>query len=498
MLVLPFVASASAVAEMPVFAAPKVVATAQGVGGMSEQEVGDVNADGITDLVVTRLAFPIAHATFPIGIFLGDGNGGLRDGSSLFAGPAPRTQHGRQIVIADFNGDRRNDIFVADHGYDAEPFPGHPNTLVLSTPDGKLVDASSNLPPESAFSHSAAAADIDRDGDVDVYVGNLCCADHTPAEILLNDGTGHFARGVGLLPPEQADPLVNRYTRSLFVDANVDGAPDLVLGAENNTLSSAVLLNDGTGRFHSVPNALPPKAFGPRSITISLATLDANRDGKPDLVAGFQREDFSGRLLQLLIGNGDGTFRDETAARIPVQDEGNAWPYAIRVADVNRDGHTDFGVSVSISNERPAMYVDDGAGVFRMSKLASTSPVFSFADVNRDGRVDLLGSYSGGNEGTEQHEVQVQRVAPAAPRRVRATSTRHASIRVVWTAVSGAERYEIWRSAGAGRRTRIAVAERSPHVDRNAKRRVTYRYWVRAGNAVAMSAFAGPAVARRP
>ena len=94
--------------------------------------------------------------------------------------------------------------------------------------------------------------------------------------------------------------MQNRYTRSFFLDVNADGAPDLVLGAENNTLSSAVLLNDGTGRFRNVPKALPPKAFGPRSITISLGALDVDRDGKVDLIAGFQREDFSGRRLQVL------------------------------------------------------------------------------------------------------------------------------------------------------------------------------------------------------
>src|SRR5207248_8930189 len=100
----------------------------------------------------------------------------------------------------------RNDIFVADHGYDAPPFPGHPNALALSTPDGKLVDASSNLPPESGFSHSAAAADVNRDGSVDLYVGNLCtaCTD-APPEILLNDGTGHFTRRTDLLPADLQD-----------------------------------------------------------------------------------------------------------------------------------------------------------------------------------------------------------------------------------------------------------------------------------------------------
>jgi hypothetical protein len=206
MAVLGLVASAgAAVDRTPRFGPAVVVATASGVGGLSEQEMGDMNGDGVSDIVVTRLAFPLAHATFPIGIFLGDGRGGFVDGSSMFAGPIPRTQHGRQIVIADFNGDRRNDIFVADHGYDAEPFPGQPNTLVLSTADGRLVDASSNLPPSSGFSHSAAAADIDRDGDVDLYVGNLCCGDGTPPELLLNDGAGRFSRSSGRLPAAQAD-----------------------------------------------------------------------------------------------------------------------------------------------------------------------------------------------------------------------------------------------------------------------------------------------------
>jgi hypothetical protein len=98
-----------------------------------------------------------------------------------------------------------------------------------------------------------------------------------------------------------------------------------------------------------VPNALPSKAFGPTGILISIATLDVNRDGRADLIAGFQRQDFSGRSLQVLIGNGDGTFRDETATRLPTQSEGPSWPYAIRVADLNADGRSDFGVALSLS-----------------------------------------------------------------------------------------------------------------------------------------------------
>jgi FG-GAP-like repeat len=492
-----FVPAAQSAAVTPHFGVPTIVATAVAVGGATEQETGDVNADGIADLVVTRLAFP-SYETFPIGVFLGDGRGGFRDGSSLFTGPIPRTQHGRQIVIADFNGDRRNDIFVADHGYDAEPFPGYPNTLALSTPEGRLVDASGNMPAESGFSHSAAAADVDRDGDVDIYVGNLYGGDQTPAEILLNSGTGHFTRGVGLLPPLFEEFNRNRYARALFVDANGDGTQDLVLGAENNTLSSAVLLNDGTGHFRSVPNALPPKAFGPRSITIALGALDFNRDGRVDLIAGFQREDFSGRRLQVLVGNGDGTFRDETAARLPVQSEGTAWPYAIRVADLNGDGRADFGVALGQGGaERPALYVDDGTEVFRMSVLGDTGAIFSFVDADRDRHPDILSSYAGGTVGTERHALQLQLALPARPSRFVAASTQRGSIRLTWGRVSGADRYEVWRASKGSVRKRISVTTNARFEDRRVRPRVLYRYWVRAVNAVGPSAFSAQQSARR-
>ena len=374
---------------VPSVGVPRTVASQSGVGALTEIESGDLNGDGLADLVVTRIAYPIAHQTFPIGIYLADGKGGYVDGSSMWDGPPARTEHGRQIVIADFNGDHRNDIFVADHGYDAPPFPGHPNSLVLSTPEGKFVDASGNMPPESGFSHSAAAADVNGDGTIDVYVGNLCCGDGARPEFLLNDGTGRFSRATGLLPPELVDTDNGTYTRSLLVDVNGDGSADLVLGAANNAQDSAVLLNDGSGHFRFLAGAMPPKALGPRSILISLATLDINDDGHPDLLAGFQREDFSGRRLQVLIGDGTGRFRDETATRLPQQDTGAGWPYAIRVADLNGDGRADFGVSVNGAFEERAPLYLAGSGGYRPVPIRSSQPWLLFADANRDGHANV-------------------------------------------------------------------------------------------------------------
>ena len=115
-----------------------------------------------------------------------------------------------------------------------------------------------------------------------------------------------------------------------------------------------------------------------------------------------------------------------------MQSEGAAWPYAIRVADVNGDGRFDFGVALGqgTREERPALYVDDGAGVFRLSELRETGAVFSFVDADRDRHPDILSSYSGGTEGVERHELQLQLARPTRPSRLVAAGTQRGSIRL--------------------------------------------------------------------
>ena len=403
-------ATAGALGASPEFAPP--VEVAAGVAGqiMAEHESADMNGDGLADVVVTRYDWPPTFDTYPIGIFLADGTGGFKDGSAMWDGPAARIQSAGELILADFNGDGRSDIFYADSGYDAMPFPGHQNALALSAPGGKLIDATANLPPASDFSHSAAAADIDKDGDRDIYVGNVFGGD-SPPYLLLNDGSGRFVRGEGRLPAAQTNIFQNKYARSLFLDVNRDGSPDLVLGADNSTPSSAVLLNDGTGHFSLLPNAIPPKEFGPTSITIAMATLDAQGDGVPDLLLSFTRSDpfYVGRRLQVLIGNGDGTFRDETALRLPQQDEGDAWIKWIRVADVNGDGHADFASSTPYPPPaRGAFYVNDGTGVFQINRTAEPLSFFVFLDANGDRRLDIFSSLSGASCCADRHFVHRQ------------------------------------------------------------------------------------------
>jgi hypothetical protein len=374
---LAFAAIALAVAT-PHFAKPTTPLQEVVPAWADEIASGDFNGDGLVDVIVTRLGSE--GSTFPVTIFLNKGKGKFLDATkSIFVGAPPLTQHPRQIVVADFNGDGRPDAFVADHGFDQFPYPGYPNTLILSQPGGKLVDASANLPRQSDFSHSAVAGDVDGNGTIDLYVGNLssgcegCAA--VPPEILLNDGTGHFTISDGALPAAVGSPYSPHYNGSTLVDVNGDGALDLVLGAARGSGPSLVLLNDGKGRFTIVPNALPLSALGDNSEGLGISGGDINGDGHADLVLAATKGDpfYEGAWLQVAIGNGDGTFRDETSTRLPGEavDSSPRWIAFPQLVDVNGDGKPDLLTHFDGSAGSSPAYVNDGAGVFKPLKVAA-------------------------------------------------------------------------------------------------------------------------------
>lgn len=133
----------------------------------------DLNGDGLEDVVITKMTFRTTE-TYELDILLNDGSGSLvLATSNVFSGTVPAVQHPTEVIVADLNGDDRSDIFVADHGYDVAPHPGYQNQLVLTAPNGRLVDATNHLPQQNDFTHSACAADIDGDDDIDLYVGNI-------------------------------------------------------------------------------------------------------------------------------------------------------------------------------------------------------------------------------------------------------------------------------------------------------------------------------------
>lgn len=228
--------------------------------------LGDVNNDGLQDIIVARSAFigePVSPDDPKPLIFLNLGGGRFIDGTEeVFSeDPAP-LEWANDTIVADFNGDALNDILFIDHGREIgePPFDNYFNTLYLSTPTG-LVNATDGITQDRSFWHGAQnVADVDGDGDLDFAAAAL--ADEI-VDIFVNDGTGRFAN-------ESATRLADFITAPLptsrdissgpgtvaFIDGNGDGHPDLITAPYSNTFPQFteaetihIFLNDGAGNF---------------------------------------------------------------------------------------------------------------------------------------------------------------------------------------------------------------------------------------------------------
>jgi hypothetical protein len=177
----------------------------------------------------------------------------VKDGSLLPEGSAG-CLHPRKAIVADFNGDGRQDVFVACHGWDQPPFPGERNSVVLSRANGTYVIQSAN--PATGFFHSATAADFNGDGHADVLATDNFATPSVRA--FLNKGDGSFT-----LDATFRLPTVARSRRSYFtieaLDVNEDGHADLFLGGhEFENAATLVLLNPGNGDFGKATVSVVP------------------------------------------------------------------------------------------------------------------------------------------------------------------------------------------------------------------------------------------------
>jgi hypothetical protein len=297
-------------------------------------------------------------------LFLGDGKGGFRDASDRL----PARSQGNGLAVGDVNGDGMVDIVVGNTG---EAGPGRaerPARNFLWLGDrrrpGYFIDATARaLPDTDDQSEGIALADMDGDGDLDMLVASATRANR----LLLNDGRGRFSDASDRL--ELKVPMETRMVHAF--DANGDQRPDILFS--NLTSNAAgwvkdpqtrLLINDGQGRWRDeTAERLPAHRFSSWASTI----IDFDRDGDMDIVAGaIEVPGFVPLQPRAWRNDGTGRFADATLEAIPGITVGRTWN--MTQGDFDGDGKTDLFIGGWGTQAR--LLLTDGA------KARSFSPRF--------------------------------------------------------------------------------------------------------------------------
>jgi uncharacterized repeat protein (TIGR01451 family) len=169
-------------------------------------------------------------------------------------------------------------------------------------------------------------------------------------------------------------------------DFNGDSKPDLAV-ANSTSANVSVLLGNGDGTFQSAKDS----AAGTSPSTPAVA--DFNGDNKLDLIVTAEDSSGTQTLVNLLLGNGDGTF--QTPGKLDASD-GAA---SVVAGDFNGDNKAD--VIMGDSNGNLIVLLGNGDGTFQSASTISlgvtgTVGPLVVADFNADRKLDIVATVSGG------------------------------------------------------------------------------------------------------
>lgn len=276
------------------------------------------------------------------------------------------------MATADFDGDGRLDLAVANNGADAV-------TVLLSNGYGTFgaaVDYAVGVRP-----YFVAAGDFDNDGKQDLVVTNG------------NEATLGFLRGVGDGTfGGYATTAVGTSPRGMTVaDFDRDGNLDVaVTNMDDGTFS--VLLGNGDGTF------APKTDFASGLYPVDIAAADFDRDGNLDVAVAISCAGcfvpYNGGSARVHLGDGAGNFG---AAAVYATTKG---PISLRIADLDGDSWPDIVVGKRTANQI-GVFINDRTGLFNPIVNYPTGSVVGgllLADLNADGKTDALAACSGSDD----------------------------------------------------------------------------------------------------
>ncbi len=381
--------------------------------------IGDLNNDGWDDLfVVTGNSLSMGLNGNPNKLYIAQADGTFSEASAAW-GLSSNDTFSAGPLIFDFNGDGWNDLLVG--GVGDNRIRAYKNTGGNAFSDNTAL---SNLlgSLNTINNMSMASADIDLDGDLDLFVAHWI-SNNQPM-LFSNSGTGHF---VDVTTSKMTGTKPYWVFTPAFVDLNNDNRLDLALtndflNASMNLGGSRYYLFEGSAN-QFVNQGLPiPKSVdpfqGPDENGMGGAFGDYDNDGDMDWFVssiwdtdGVTEGNWGVSGNRLYNNDGNGNFTDVTdTAGVRV----GYWGWGSCFADFNNDGHLDLyhvnGFEVitptpetEFVDDPARMFINNGDGTFSeqsaslgVNDTGQGRAILCF-DNDRDGDIDILVSNNRGD-----------------------------------------------------------------------------------------------------
>lgn len=377
--------------------------------------------DGDLDLDIFTTTFDPAGSPR---LFLNDGQGEFTDASA--AAGLDGLYGGLNVVHGDADNDGDLDLLVL-RGAWFGPHGRHPNSLLLNeSADGgeagpprfRDVTFLSGLGDAHYPTQTAAWADFDNDGDLDLFVGNEHSpAVDAPAQLFRNEGPGEDGVVRFRDVAAEAGVALRAFVKAaVWGDYDDDRFPDLyvsVLGGPNR-----LYRNRGDGRFEDVADRLG--VTGPRQsfpawfwdfdndghLDLFVSSYTGDRGGLGFVAASYQGYPGPWEQARLYRGDGEGGFED-VAARSGLNRL--QLPMGSNFGDLDHDGYLDFYLGTGYPDYEAVMpnvlYRNLAGSRFVDVSLAAgfghlqKGHAVAFADLDGDGDLDVFEQMGGAYPG---------------------------------------------------------------------------------------------------
>ena len=331
--------------------------------------LSDIDNDGDLDLIITGADAQLTNRKTTLYT-----NDGLGNFTEIIGTGLSNWSEGGKIAFADTDGDADQDLLITGR----DDSPNYYANFYLNDGSGNFTPDTTQ-PFEPSIGGNIEFADIDNDGDLDLFMTGRDNNNLIFSKLYQNDGTGGFSEVT-------STPFISEGGSAFaFFDMDNDNDLDLILAGKNNSNQKKTTLyeNDGSGNFSLVSNT----PF--ENVDFAAIVID-DSDNDSDLDVLINGENDSGLpVCQLYLNDGTGAFNLLVGTPFIQTAVGT-----VDFADFDNDNDMDVLVTGSVGGQTFAAHIYENQGMNNFSLVDTLEPVYlsstALGDIDNDNDIDAI------------------------------------------------------------------------------------------------------------